>query len=83
MGETTKSGKEVSNTNQDSVGERIENLISIMHKMSIQQQKGKKPFRPQVYLQRGSGQRRQKFDSRDRNRNNNKPRQFDVDFSYC
>ena len=39
----------------------------MMYKMSIQQEKGKKPFRPQVYPQRG-----QNFDNRDRNRNNNR-----------
>ena len=30
--------------------------------MSIQQEEGKKPFKPQVYLKRGRGQRRQDFD---------------------
>ena len=47
----------------------------MMYKMSIQQEKGKKPFRPQVYLQRRRGQRRQNFDNRDRSRNNNRQRQ--------
>ena len=74
MGETTNSGKEVLNINQDSIGEKIENLTSMMYKMSIQQEKGKKPFRPQVYLQRGRGQRKQNFDNRDRSRNNNRQR---------
>ena len=75
MGEITNSGKEVSNTNQDSIGEKIENLTSMIYKMSVQQEKGKKPFRPQVYPQRGRGQRRQNFDNRDRSRNNNRQRQ--------
>ena len=75
MGETTNSGKEVLNTNQDSIGEKIENLTSMMYMMSIQQEKGKKLFRTQVYLQRGRGQRRQNFDNRDRSKNNNRPRQ--------
>ena len=58
MGDPTQSGKGVSINAQDSIGEKIENLTSMMYKMSIQQEKGKKPFRPQVYLQRGRGQRR-------------------------
>ena len=62
MGDTTHSGKEVSINAQDSIGEKIENLTSMMYKMSIQQEKGKKPFRPQVYPQGGRGQRRQNFD---------------------
>ena len=62
MGDTTHSGKEMSINAQDSLGEKIENLTSMMYKMSIKQEKGKKPFRPQVYAQRGRGQRRQNFD---------------------
>ena len=72
MGEATHPGKEMSINAQDSTGEKIENLTSMMYKMSIQQEKGKKTFRPQVYLQRGRGQRRQNFDNRDRSRNNNR-----------
>ena len=70
MGEAIHPGKEVSINAQDSIGEKIENLTSMMYKTSIQQQKGKKPFRPRVYPQRGRGQRRQNFDNRDRSRNN-------------
>ena len=33
--------------------------------MSIQQEEGKKPFKPQVYPKRGRGQRRQNFGNRD------------------
>ena len=44
--------------------------MSMMYKMSIQQEEGKKPFKPQVYPKRGRGQRRQNFDNRDRGRNN-------------
>ena len=44
MGDTTHSGKEVSINAQDSIGEKIENLTSMMYKMSIQRGKGKKPF---------------------------------------
>ena len=40
---------------QDSIGEKIDNLTSMMYKMSIQQEEGKKPFKPQVYLKRGRG----------------------------
>ena len=50
MGEVTHPGKEVSMNAQDSTGEKIQNLTSMMYKMSIQQERGKKPFRPQVYL---------------------------------
>ena len=46
-----------------------------MYKMSIQQEEGKKPFKPQVYPKRGRGQRRQKFGNRDRSRNNDRQRQ--------
>ena len=42
MGEATHPGKEVSINAQDSIGEKIENLTSMMYKMSIQQEKGKK-----------------------------------------
>ena len=43
--------------------------------MSIQQEEGKKPFKPQVYPKRGRGQRRQNFGNRDRSRNNDRQRQ--------
>ena len=70
MGDTLYSGKKVSLNAQDSIKERLENLMSMMSKMSIQQEEGKKPFKPQVYPKRGRGQRRQNFDNRDRSRNN-------------
>ena len=60
---------------QDSIEERLENLTSMMYKMSIQQEEGKKPFKPQVYPKRGRGQRRQNFGNRDRSRNNDRQRQ--------
>ena len=53
MGEATHPGKEMSINAQDSIGEKIENLTSMMYKISIEQERGKKPFRPQVYPQRG------------------------------
>ena len=59
---------------QDSIEKRLENLTSMMYKMSIQQQ-GKKPFKPQVYPKRGREQRRQNFGNRDRSRNNDRQRQ--------
>ena len=42
MGDTSHSGKKVSINAQDSIGEKIENLISMMYKMSIQKEEGKK-----------------------------------------
>ena len=33
--------------------------------MSIQQEEGKKPFKPQIYPKRGRGQRRQNFSNRE------------------
>ena len=72
MGDTSHSGKKVSINAQHSIGEKIDNLTSMMYKMSIQQEEGKKPFKPQVYPKRGRGQRRQNFS---RNRNNDRQRQ--------
>ena len=43
--------------------------------MSIQKEEGKKPFKPQVYLKRGIGQRRKNFDNSDRGRSVNDDRQ--------
>ena len=37
----------------------------MMYKMSIQQEEGKKPFKPQIYPKRGRGQRRQNFSNRE------------------
>ena len=56
---------------QDSTGEKLENLTSMMYKMSIQQE-GKKTFKHQVCPKRGRGQRRQNFGNRDRSRNNDR-----------
>ena len=61
MGKATHPGKEVSINAQDSIREKIENLTSMMYKLSIQQEKGKKPFRPQVYPQRGRGKKKTKL----------------------
>ena len=47
----------------------------MMYKISIQQEEGKKPFKPQVYPKRGRGQRRQNFGNRDKSRNNDRQRQ--------
>ena len=72
MGDTSHSDKKVSINSQDSIGERIENLTSMMYTMSVQQKEGKKPFKPKVYPKRGRGQRRSNFS---RNRNNDRQRQ--------
>ena len=75
MGDTVPPGKKMSIKPQDSIEERLENLTSMMYKMSIQQEEGKKPFKPQVYPKRGRGQRRQNFGNKDRSRNNDRQRQ--------
>ena len=75
MEDTVHPGKKMSIKPQDSIEERLENLTSMMYKMSIQQEEGKKPFKPQVYPKRGRGQRRQNFGNRDRSRNNDRQRQ--------
>ena len=62
MGDASHSSRKVSINAQDSIGEELENLTSMMCKMSIQQGEGKKPFKPQVNLKRGRGQRSQNFD---------------------
>ena len=75
MEDTVHPGKNMSIKPQDSTEERLENLTSMMYKMSIQQEEGKKPFEPEVYPKRGRGQRRQNFGNRDRSRNNDRQRQ--------
>ena len=77
MGEVTYSGKEVLINVPDLIGEKIENLTSMMYKMSIQQEKGRNPFILQVNpTKREEDQRRQNFDNRDSSRNNNRQRQI-------
>ena len=76
MGDTVHPGKKISIKPQDSIKERLVNLTSMMYKMSIQQEEGKKPFEPQVYPKRGRGQRRQNFSNRDRSRNNDRQRKI-------
>ena len=72
MGGTVHPGKKMSIKPKESIEERLENLTSMMYKMSIQQEEGKKPFKTQVYSKRGRGQRRQNFG---RSRNNDRQRQ--------
>ena len=72
MEDTVHPGKKIVIKPHDSIEEKLENLISMMYKMSIQQEEGKKPFKPQVYPKRGRGQRRQNFGNRDRSRNNDR-----------
>ena len=55
MEDTGYLGKKMMIKPQDSIEERLENLTSMMDKMSIQQEEGKKPFKPQVYPKRGRG----------------------------
>ena len=69
--DTTHSGQKVSIKPQD-----LENMTSMMYNMSLQQDKAKKPFKPQVYKRRGRGQR-QNY-NRDRLRNNDRQGQSFV-----
>ena len=63
--DTAQSGQKVSIKPQD-----LETVTSVMYNMSLQQDKAKKPFKPQVYQKRGRGQR-QNY-NRDRSRNNDR-----------
>ena len=74
MEDTVHSGKKMLIKPQHSIEGRLENLTSMMYKMSIQQEEGKKQFKPQVYPKRGRGQRRQNFGNRNRSRNNDRQR---------
>ena len=65
MRDTTHSGQKVLMKPQD-----LETVTSMMYNMSLQQDKTKKLFKPQVNQKRGRGQR-QNYD-RDRSRNNNR-----------
>ena len=75
IGDISCPGKKVSFNIEDLIGKQLENLTSMVYNMSIQKEKGKKPFKPQVYPRRGRGQRRQSFDNRDRGRSLNDDRQ--------
>ena len=68
--DTTHSGKKLSIKPRDLVEKQLENVISIMYNMPLQQDKAKKPFKPQVYQRIGRGQR-QNY-NRDRPRNNDR-----------
>ena len=52
MEDAVHPGKKMLIEPQDSIEERLENLTSMMYKMSIQQEEGKKPFKPRVYPKR-------------------------------
>ena len=65
VGDASYPGKKVSFNVQDSIGEQLENLTSMVYNMSMQKEEGKKPFKPQIYPKRGRGQRRQNFDDRE------------------
>ena len=67
----TYSGKKVSIKPQD-----LETMTTMMYNMSLQQDKTKKPFKPQVYQRRGRGQK-QNY-NRDRPRNNDRQGQSYV-----
>ena len=63
--DTTHSGQKVSIKPQE-----LETMTSMMYNMSLQQDKTKKPFKPQVYQRRGRGERQDYI--RDRPRNNDR-----------
>ena len=65
MRETTHSGQKVLMKLQD-----LETVTSMMYNMSLQQDKTKKMFKPQVYQKRGRGHRQNC--NRDRSRNNSR-----------
>ena len=65
LGDDTHSGQQKMLNPQD-----LEAISSMMYKMSLQQGKTWKPFKPQVYQKRGRGQR-QSYD-RDGSRNNSR-----------
>ena len=69
--DTTHSGQKVSIKPQD-----LETMTSMMYNMSLQQDKAKKPSKPQVYQRRGRGQR-QNYNG-DRSRNNDRQGQSFV-----
>ena len=69
--DSTHSGQKVYIKPQD-----LETMTSMMYNMSLQQDKAKKPFKPQVYQRRGRGQR-QNY-NRDRPRNNDRQGQSFV-----
>ena len=69
--DTTHSGQKVAIKPQD-----LETMTLMMYNMSLQQDKAKKPFKPQVYQRRGRGQR-QNY-NRDRPRNNDRQGQSCV-----
>ena len=69
--DTTHSGQKVAIKPQD-----LETMTLMMYSMSLQQDKAKKPFKPQVYQRRGRGQR-QNY-NRDRPRNNDRQGQSCV-----
>ena len=47
----------------------------MLYNMSMQQEEGKKPFKPQIYPKRGRGQRRQNFDDSGRSFHDGRQRQ--------
>ena len=58
MRDNANSGQQVLMKPQD-----LEAVTSMMYNMSLQQDKTKKPFKPQLYQKRGRGQR-QNYDKR-------------------
>ena len=52
-------------------GKQLENMTPMMYNMSLQQDKAHKPFKPQIYQQKGREQRKQNY-NRDKSRNNDR-----------
>ena len=74
VGDVSHSGKKVS-FNADPIEEQLENLTSMVYNMSIQKEENNRPLKPKIYPKRRSGQGRQNFSDRDRNRPHSRDRQ--------
>ena len=75
VGDIHHSNKTVSFNMQDPIREILENLISLVYNMSIQKEGNNIPFKPQIHQKKRTGQNRQNFGDRDRNRSYSRDRQ--------
>ena len=50
VGDVPHSGKKVSFNVQDPIKEQLEKLTSMVYNMSMQKEKNKKPFKPQIHF---------------------------------
>ena len=75
VGDVSHSSKKVSFDAKYLIREQLENLTSMVYNMSIQKEENNRPFKPQIYPERGRGQNRQNFGNGDRNRSFSRDRQ--------